>query len=138
MRVNPLRFAVLAPALLAAHTIGDHIAQTDHQAAQKAESWRAMGGHVASYQAIQVLTAGAVLGLTGLRCPWRAVLTGAVFSAVTHAVLDRRWPVQEVLRRTGSPRFAEMVTPVNGMYQADQALHHGCLLIAALLMAAGQ
>jgi hypothetical protein len=58
-----------------------------------------------------------------------------VLSGATHAFIDRRWPVRWLLRRTGSPGFVEMATPVNGPYQADQALHHGCLLIAALLMA---
>lgn len=136
IRVDPLTFAVLLPTLWAAHNVGDHVAQTDHQAAHKASDWAAMAGHVGGYQAVQSLAAGAVLRATGLqRNPWTA-LAGAVFSAGSHAFIDRRWPVRWLLERTGSPKFAQMLAPVNGPYQADQALHHGCLLIAALIMAA--
>lgn len=136
MRFDPLRFAVLLPTLLVAHNVADHVVQTDHQALSKADSWRAMAGHVGGYQAVQVLAVEAVLAATGLRCsPW-AKLAGALVSAATHAYLDRRWPVRAILEHTGSPAFAKLTTPINGMYQADQALHHGCLLVAALVMAA--
>jgi hypothetical protein len=132
---DPLRFAALLPTLWAAHNVGDHLVQTDHQAVRKAQSWRAMAGHIVGYQAAQVVAVGAVLAATGMRCSRRNVLVGMVFSGATHAFIDRRWPVRWLLRHTGSAGFAEMSTPVNGPYQADQALHHGCLLIAALLMA---
>jgi uncharacterized protein DUF3307 len=135
VKIDPLRFAVLLPTLLVAHNAADHIVQTDHQAAHKAQSWLAMAGHVGSYQGVQVVAVEAVLAAAGLRCPWRAKLLGAAVSAATHAFLDRRWPVRVILRRTGSPGFADMTTPLHGMYLADQALHHGCLLVAALLMA---
>jgi hypothetical protein len=29
--------------------------------------------------------------------------------------------------------FAQMTTPLNGPYLADQALHHGCLLLTAFV-----
>jgi hypothetical protein len=132
---DPLRFATLLPTLWAAHDVGDHLAQTDHQAMRKARSWRAMAGHIIGYQATQAVAVGAVLAATGIRCNRRALLVGMVFSGTTHAFIDRRWPVRWLLRHTGSAGFAEMSTPVNGPYQADQALHHGCLLIAALIMA---
>jgi hypothetical protein len=132
---DPLRFAALLPTLWAAHNVGDHLVQTDHQAVRKAQSWRAMAGHIAGYQATQALAVCAVLAATGMRCNRRAVLAGMAFSGATHAFIDRRWPVRWLLQRAGASGFAEMSTPVNGPYQADQALHHGCLLIAALLMA---
>lgn len=132
--INPLRFAVLLPVLLVAHNVADHVVQTDHQAAEKAGNWGAMAGHVGGYQATQLLATEAVLTVSGLRGSWQPRLAGALVSAVTHAVLDRRWPVKRILELTRSPQFARMTTPVNGMYQADQALHHGCLLIAALIM----
>lgn len=135
-RVDPLAFAVILPTLWAAHNVGDHVVQTDHQAMNKAISWGAMAGHVGGYQVIQALAVESVLTLTGLRgSVWRRV-AGMVVSAGTHAFLDRRWPVKKILEKTGSPGFAQQRTPVFGMYQADQALHHGCLLISALIMAA--
>ncbi|WP_432991409.1 DUF3307 domain-containing protein [Dactylosporangium sp. CA-233914] len=135
-----LVFAVALAALFVGHSLGDHIAQTDHQAATKAgpgaPAWRALAGHLLTYH----LTLGAVLLVTALALrlpmsPW-GVTAGLLFSAVTHAVLDRRWPVRAVLRATRSPQFAEAQTPICGMYVADQALHHLALLGTALLIAA--
>jgi hypothetical protein len=132
------RFAAVLATLHAAHNVGDHIAQTDHQALRKTDpaGWvRPMAGHVAGYHAVQVaalLTVDRVLGL-GLS-PAR-VAAAVAWSAGTHAVLDRRWPVRWVLRRTGSAGFAETVTPINGPYVADQALHHAVLWVAALMVA---
>lgn len=53
------------------------------------------------------------LSVTGLAA-------GFAWSVVTHAVLDRRWPVRWLLQHTGSPDFAELRTAgLNGMYLAD-------------------
>lgn len=138
MSTSSRAFAVVLPTLLVAHNLGDHLAQTDHQAAKKSKSWTAMAGHVGSYQATQAAALAVVAAATGRRLRWQRVLLGGVFSAVTHAFLDRRWPVQRALKLTASPNFAEMTTPLNGMYLADQALHHGCLLVTALLIAGGE
>ncbi len=137
--VRQITFVVALLALFVGHQLGDHVLQTDHQAAAKSGSgWtaaRAMAGHLLSYH----LAAGAVLGVTAyaLHLPLSAAGVGAGFgfSAVTHALLDRRWPVRLVLRRTGSPGFAEQASPVCGMYVADQALHWLALLLSALLIA---
>lgn len=133
-------FAVALVALLVGHSLGDHIAQTDRQALRKAErgaaGWRALAGHLLGYHA----TAAAVLLLTAaaLRLPLSplGVAAGLAFSAATHGLLDRRWPVRAVLRATRSPQFAETTSPVCGMYVADQALHQLALLVTALLVAA--
>lgn len=137
--MNGIVFAAAFIALYTGHMVGDHIAQTDHQAATKADPGptgrQAMAAHVGSYLAVQLaalLVTDRVLGL-GLR-PGR-VAAALAFSAGTHGLLDRRWPVRWVLRRTGSPGFAELTTPLNGPYLADQALHHGCLWVAALIAA---
>jgi hypothetical protein len=136
MKADPVALAVLLPVLWAAHNVGDHLVQTDHQAMNKQHDWSAMAGHVGGYQAAQAVAVGAVLAATGLRPNRWALLVGTVVSAATHAFIDRRWPVRKLLMATRSPGFSEMRTPIFGMYQADQALHHGCLLIAALVMAA--
>lgn len=163
-----LRFAVVLPTLLVAHNVADHVVQTDHQAAHKATSWAAMAGHVGGYQALQLGALLAVSRATGTSLSWKRVLVGGAFSAISHAFLDRRWPVRRVMELTGSPGFARGVaelpalavagrapsseaddligftlpwsiaTPLHGPYLADQALHHGCLLLAALVMAGGR
>ncbi|MGE5829005.1 MAG: DUF3307 domain-containing protein [Micromonosporaceae bacterium] len=128
-------FVVALLVLLVAHQVGDHVLQTDRQALGKATRWRALAGHLASYH----LTAAALLVGTDalLRLPisGRGLAAGLAFSVITHAVLDRRWPVRAILRATGSPQFAEATTPVNGLYVADQALHQLALLVSALLIA---
>lgn len=132
-------FAATLGALLVGHALGDHVAQTDRQATGKAGPGRAglaaLAAHLAGYHA----TVAAVLGLSVLvlQLPVSPLGVGAglAFSVVTHGFLDRRWPVRAILRATGSPRFADEVSPVCGMYAADQALHQGALLVAALMMA---
>ena len=119
-------FAVSLIALLVAHQFGDHVIQTDRQAAGKANGhgwWWPMAGHLAGYHAVAaavVVGTGAVLGLP-LTVP--GVAAGLAFSALTHGLLDRRWPVRAILRVMGSPRFAEATAPICGIYAADQALH---------------
>lgn len=165
MIADPLTFAIVLPTLLVAHTVGDHVIQTDWQAANKHRSWRAMADHVVSYQGAQLLGLVVVGTAVGLHFhPWWS-LAGALFSAGTHAFLDRRWPVRWVLTATGSPNFAASnivrvrldvdgygrahtngvptsveakgVLPLHGPYLADQALHWGCLFVSALLMSVG-
>lgn len=139
MRINPLTFAAVLGPLLVSHNVGDHICQTDCQAAGKVTEeptvWvPAMAGHVAGYQAAQAVALAVVLPASGLRPSWRGLLAGTLFSAASHAFLDRRWPVRWVLEHTRSPKFANLQSPINGPYLADQSLHHGCLFISALLM----
>jgi hypothetical protein len=132
-------FAVSLAALLVGHQLGDHVGQTDHQAAHKTErsvaGWRAMAGHLFNYHLI--VTGVLLLTAFALRLPLspRGVAAGMVFSVVTHAWLDRRWPVRALLRATHSETFAETTTPVCGMYVADQALHRLALLLSALMIA---
>lgn len=132
-------FGVALLALLIGHQLGDHIAQTDKQADNKAAKGhaglRAMAGHLLTYH----LTAGAVLAGVAfaleLRLSVAGVVAGFAFSIVSHAILDRRTPVRGLLRLTRSPVFAEQTSPVCGMYVADQALHWFSLLVSALLIA---
>ena len=125
--------------LFAGHWAGDHLAQTDRQAAHKAgkgaEGWQAMAGHVAGYTACQAV-ALAGLAATGRRTSLGRAAAALAISAGTHAVIDRRWPVQWLLRHTGSPDFASLASHgLNGPYLADQALHIGCIYAAALVAA---
>ncbi|MFI1202737.1 hypothetical protein ACH4VR_25395 [Streptomyces sp. NPDC020883] len=83
--------------LAVGHNVADYVfGQSDHQAANK----------------------GAPTAEDGA--------AGFVWSAATHAVLARRWPVRWLLQRTGSPAFAELRTAgLNGMNLADQACTPG-------------
>lgn len=158
------RFAAVLGTLHATHDLANHVVQTDAQALGKAgpgvAGWRAMVGHIGSYHAVQVAALAAAdqaLGL-GLR-PGRTAVAVAL-SAASHAVLDRRWPVKRALELTGSPGFAassnlprvvpyvrgigdrqewvDVPLPLHGPYLADQALHHACLWVAALIAAGGR
>jgi hypothetical protein len=131
-------FVVVLLAALVGHQLGDHVAQTDRQAAEKAGRGRraatALAGHLFGYHAVVVaVVAGTVVAL-GLPLSPAGGGAALALSVVSHALLDRRWPVRAVLRATGSPRFAETTSPVCGMYVADQALHWLTLLLCALLM----
>ena len=132
-------FVVALVVLLVAHQIGDHVVQTDHQAARKAGTGtaavRAMAGHLIGYHVVAAVLIVSTFALLGLPLTIGGMLAGLGFSALTHAVLDRRVVVRALLRALGSPQFAESTSPVCGLYAADQALHHLALLVSALLIA---
>ena len=141
-------FATVWAVLAVGHNLADHVlGQNDHQARHKAaptaaevaagahphQGWGACLAHVTHYH----LVLGALVALVWLVLPlpltWSGLSAGLAVSAVTHAFLDRRWPVRWLLRRTGSAGFAELRSGgMNGMYLSDQALHQTALLIAAL------
>lgn len=161
------RFGAVLAMLHAAHDLADHVVQTEHQAIHKADpgraGWLALAGHVGSYTAVQV---AALALLRGGFAPGRLV-AGVVFSAATHALLDRRWPVRWILEHTGHDGWARppviggdwtavgrapgasggdlvartlavrtpvTAVPLHGPYLSDQALHHACLAISALII----
>ncbi|MFC7532319.1 DUF3307 domain-containing protein [Actinoplanes sp. GCM10030250] len=125
--------------LVAAHQFADHIIQTDTDANTKAapgwNGWRHLLSHVGTYHA----TALAMLMITITALDISMTITGLAaglgFSAISHAFLDRRWPVRWILNHTGSAAFADRQIPVCGLYLADQALHYACLWVSALLIA---
>jgi Protein of unknown function (DUF3307) len=121
--------AIVFLVLLAGHLLGDWLAQTDWQATNKTRSWAALATHVASYH----LVMGVLLLLPILRDGWPAgkALAALTVSAVTHAVIDRRWPVRALMRASGSPGFATLEW---GVIAVDQALHLFILAMLALLL----
>jgi hypothetical protein len=164
------RFAAYYAAMNAADDLSDHVWQTDNQAlgkaadqlpadhpgrATRAEAYRSLAGHVATYHATQLGVIAALRATTG-GPSWRRVAAAVAWSAATHAFLDRRWPVKKLLAATGSPGFATgqqqlpalrldttgtatvpTTIPVSipGPYVADQALHHVVRVLAAALLA---
>lgn len=130
-------FAAAFVALYVGHMVGDHVVQTDWQAAHKAgkgrDAFHAMTMHVLTYTLTQAVALWAVF----LVAPFNfyAMYPALGFSAATHAFIDRRWPVQWLLRRTGSAGFASLASGgMNGPYLTDQTLHIGCLFVAALIL----
>lgn len=108
-------------AVLAGHLIGDWIVQTDWQAQNKTTSWRANQMHMLGYHLALYW-----LCVFAMSPGWLAV-TIAV-SWATHSVIDRRWPVKWLMRRTGSGPFAETSW---GPFVVDQALHISILAVLA-------
>jgi hypothetical protein len=129
-------FAAVFVALYVGHSVGDHIAQTDRQAAGKAAAgWlgvRAMAGHLSGYHLCIALCLAALLVIDVPLQPG-GVLAGLSFSAASHGFIDRRWPVRALLRRV-SPASAAGPTAPQRLYQVDQSLHLGCLFVSALLI----
>ncbi|OKI95093.1 hypothetical protein [Kitasatospora sp. CB01950] len=143
-------FGSIWAVLAVGHNLADHVfGQSDHQAANKGapsaqdvasgvsprRGWAACLAHVGQYH----LVIAALLTLVWLFIPLplsaAGLAAGFGWSAATHAVLDRRWPVRWLLQHTGSPDFAELRSAgLNGLYLADQALHSGALLVSALLI----
>jgi hypothetical protein len=121
--------AIVFLVLLAGHLVGDWMVQNDWQAANKTRSWAALTAHVAGYH----LVMGLLLLIPVLRDGWPAgkALAALTVSALTHAVIDRRWPVRGLLRAVGSPGFA---TVEWGVIAVDQALHLFILAMLALLL----
>jgi len=123
-----------------AHEFADHIAgQTDKMAANKAKpgwlGWSHIIQHVLAYHAVMVVMLIIVVAVFNLPITFLGFIAAILFSAITHGFIDRRWPVRWLLQKTGSANFAEMQTPVCGMYQSDQSLHKLALWVSAGLFA---
>lgn len=142
-------FTATLGTLLVLHDLADHVTgQTDEQAKNKMKTpaqcvaedmhkhtgYKALAGHILGYHATLFAGLVVVYALLDVNVTWLGIFAGLLFSAVTHAFFDLRWPVRMVLEYSGSPKFADMLTPVCGMYQADQALHKTALLVSSLLI----
>lgn len=131
--------AAVYVALLAGHHLGDYPIQRDSDAQSKGmpaddllaagtpwhTGWASIAVHVLSYvacQAVAILLISIVVPLT-----LTGVWTALVVSGATHAVIDRRWPVDAIIRAKGGckhwPGAAACI---------DQALHHFMILVAAV------
>ena len=108
-------------AVLAGHLIGDWIVQTDYQAATKTSSWKANQQHMLGYHLTLALFCAFAMS-----AEWVAVVV--VVSWLTHSVIDRRWPVQWLMRHTGSRPFSKTTF---GVIAVDQALHLSILAVLA-------
>ena len=125
----PVMVAVVFLVLLGGHLLGDWVAQTDWQATNKTRSWVALAAHVGSYHLIMGLLLLVPVARDGWSA-WKALVALSV-SAMTHAIIDRRWPVRVLMRVAGSPGLA---TVEWGVIAVDQALHLFILAMLALLL----
>lgn len=133
-------FSAVGITLNAAHEVADHVfGQTDYMADTKAENgsvgWSANLLHVFDYHLVMISMVLVMAACLNIPLSTLGLIAGFALSIISHAFLDRRWPVRWILEHTGSPKFAEMVAPICGMYLADQSLHKWILWIAALLIA---
>ncbi|WP_416902038.1 DUF3307 domain-containing protein [Micromonospora echinospora] len=131
-------FAAVFAALYAAHQVGDHWIQTQHQATCKgAPGWSgrlACAAHVVTYTATAAAALVAVALLLGLSLPVGQTVTGLLVSAVSHYVIDRRVPLRRLAAWLGKdPTWLERG---GGLYALDQSAHVGFLFAAALVVAA--
>lgn len=143
------RFATAYAALMGGHEVGDYLVQTDAQARGKGahthEGRVACAGHVVSYTATQ----GAALAVLNRRLglgikPGRA-LAGLAVSGVTHYFVDRcagQWADAETDEAPAIVRAAHKLGKAGWLQNApdagaliDQAIHKGCILVAAAVIA---
>lgn len=115
-------------ALLLAHLVGDWLVQTDVQARDKAGSWLAMAEHIVGYHLVMLAVLALIWPPGASELPAFVIV---VVSAVTHAVIDRRWPTVWLMRHTRSGKLAEQMW---GIFVVDQALHLSILALLALVV----
>jgi hypothetical protein len=129
-------FGTLFALLYVAHLLADYPLQTDHQSGCKAErgaaGWRAnlshAGTHVAASAALLAIGALAL----DLHIPLAAAAAGLAWIGATHALIDRRWPIQWWMHHTRQAAFAQH----GGAAHVDQTAHITAIAIAALAIAA--
>lgn len=123
--------------LYVAHLVADYALQADRQATLKAErsaaGWWANLSHAGTHVvacAVALVVGGAVLD--GVHLPVVQADIAVAWVGVTHAFIDRRWPIAWWMDHTGSADFRTR----GGAAHVDQAAHVVALLVAALVIAA--
>ncbi|MFJ1879712.1 DUF3307 domain-containing protein [Streptomyces sp. NPDC088137] len=129
-------FADIAFLLYVGHLIADYPLQTDHQADHKAgPGWKGWTANV-SYAATHVAVCATLLVLgaavLGWSLPALPALAALLWIGVTHAVIDRRWPVTAWMRLARQTKWAAN----GGAAHVDQTAHIAALIVAALCLSA--
>jgi hypothetical protein len=115
--------------LIVTHLAGDWLFQTEWMAMEKRHNWRALLSHVAVYHALMLAVLGWRFGYGNPR-----VYAVVAVLAVTHAVLDRGWPVVRFMQLM---RISVTLPPEKWLLIAvDQTLH--ILLLAGAAIALGR
>lgn len=133
--------AAVYAAMRAAAGVGDFWLQTSHQAAHKADAgWKGrmvVARHAASYAATQAVALVAADKLLGMGLKPSRIAAAVAISGITHAVIDRRWPVRKLADVTGKRGFHDMGGPLGGAFHLDQSAHHLMEAVAAVIAARG-
>lgn len=79
--------------LICAHLVGDWLLQTEWMAVEKRQNWRALVSHVAVYHVVIIAVLGYRFGFGDAR-----IYAVVAVLALTHAFLDRQWPVVRIMR----------------------------------------
>jgi len=135
--VSVATFAAAFAALYAAHQVGDHWVQTQHQADTKGRpGWAgriACATHVSTYTAVATVALVVAHLAAGVPLSFGRVFAGLAISAVSHYAVDRRVALCRVAGWLGkSPAWLDHG---GGMYALDQSWHVGWLFVAALVIA---
>lgn len=121
-------------ALLAGHWVGDHWAQTDHQATGKGRhGWAgraACAAHVATLTLCQMIALALVAATVGDGFSALQAALGLGINALTHYWADRRHTLQGLAAVLGKGGYYDR----GGAPHLDQAWHMGWLLPAALII----
>jgi len=113
--------------LIVAHIAGDWLLQTEWQAVNKAHNWRALWSHVFVYHLLVLIALVARVGYDDFR-----VYVVVAVLAVTHAFLDRGWPVHRLMRLL---RVTVDRPPDRWLTTAfDQSIHIVLLALATLYL----
>ncbi|MFC8463384.1 hypothetical protein [Streptomyces sp. NPDC057250] len=148
MTTAATRFAAAYALLTGAHEVGDYLIQRDTDAKAKGKHGHdgaaACARHVASYTATQGLALYAADRYLGLGLDWRRAAAGLAVSALTHYGIDRcagHWPEDDdqapLLVRAAHAigKGGWLKGDPGAPALLDQALHKGCLVLAAALTA---
>ncbi|MFI0827221.1 DUF3307 domain-containing protein [Streptomyces roseolus] len=142
------RFAAAHTTLTAAHHIGDYVLQRDADAAAKGkhgpDGALACARHVLSYAAGQALALWAADRYLGLGLNRRRAAVGLLVSGATHYAIDRcatHWPEDDdqapllvrAAHKIGKGTWLQRDPSAPALL--DQALHHGCIAVAAAVAA---
>ena len=113
--------------LFVAHLVGDWLLQTERQALNKEKNYRALFSHIAIYTSI-------ILGVLVTDFGFQNIYVYIVVAmlAISHAFLDRRWPV---IRFIKAFRLVVEREPERWFTMAvDQILHISFLALAAIIL----
>ncbi|MEV6033635.1 transcriptional regulator [Nonomuraea sp. NPDC052116] len=147
-------FAAALAALSAAHEIGDHWMQTDHQAETKGGQGEqqhagqlACARHVAGVTATKVVVLAITCKVLGLKLRPGRTAAALALDAATHYWADRRYTLEAVADLVGKGGYFRLGLPRpgrddnktvgTGRFMLDQAFHKTMLWAAALIIAEG-
>ena len=140
-------FAAVFAALYAAHQVGDHWVQTDHDARHKGgPGWagrRACASHVLSMTITKVVALVALTLVTGLDTSPLWITVALAVDAISHYWADRRTTLAQLAAALPVRGFYKLGQPREGhddahhigtgAYALDQSWHIGWLFVAALI-----